>query len=845
MKNDYLLNHARINVNAKPQGDKQYTFQLPRLCGNGGVKGQFLLGAYLIDMPDKTNYYYIYRLGRELTENIGFSNITPQWNSIAALCNDGEYTALFYSERGKLFPNSFIYAFAIDNTIYMAVRRFDKIDPLGELPLFLRLYTPKYFSTNATPDEIVYDGIVVNTTMDVQTFMDRYLVYAAKMNSGVGRVYITWNGEYVSGLNVTLPNPGDTLEFFYSSAYYRVERFRCGDLRSFFSAMDNAYKYILHPPKASHNGRINHYTDIDVFLCRKDGSINKGAYIHRNVIGTMRMLTQDDYALRTDHLYNILNQYEGWTSLEDSIILLIYNDSGWVQDVPFNSSKTGELYKLDDERILEAMAGTESNLVEWRAENLERNAFNALMNMQPSAITNPDVTQAYGYDSVCTVLSPNPLMVVDEITEKVVYLPPYFSTYACVYEYDTKGHLIGMYNFTANANLRYVVQNPMTCVLVEAYPALGGLELDYYETVDPIKLKVGYNYRVYRTPLGTPLGKGALEDITLDEDAYLIDEYGNFYFAEPAQYTLVSDEKLLTYSFPVSYDDGGFQFDIQCHDHLGFQKTVWSSPYNVELWLNGHPLIEGLDYRVDWPTVYLVNKQYYRHDNDELTVRCINYADGGAMYATDRDFGYVLNGQLSADSHYDVRDDRPVRIVVGGSLRRREEVGFSEDGSVTIDMPDGTPYIIDAYNPSTDGLIGDDKREMLAVSRDLNQRIGDYLTQWLPVPPLPEPPVIPELYNLVAIFMNAVAYEVIHGHILIPEGPLDPQWVRDSVRDLEYLLAVDPLMGGVNIGYNRIHPIGAKTAIGLSKTQYGFLDAVNNIYYNAKLSLYPSFYIEE
>lgn len=158
-------------------------------------------------------------------------------------------------------------------------------------------------------------------------------------------------------------------------------------------------------------------------------------------------------------------------------------------------------------------------------------------------------------------------------------------------------------------------------------------------------------------------------------------------------------------------------------------------------------------------------------------------------------------------------------------------------------IPDGTPYIIDAYNPSTDGLVGDNKRSLLATSRDITQRIGDYLTQWLPVPPIPAPPVIPVLHNLVAIFMNAVAYEVLHGQILIPEGTLDPQFVRDRVAHLEYLLPFDPLMGGVNMGYNRVHPIGANQPLDITITQYGFLEEVNKIYYDSMLVLNLSFVI--
>ena len=143
-------------------------------------------------------------------------------------------------------------------------------------------------------------------------------------------------------------------------------------------------------------------------------------------------------------------------------------------------------------------------------------------------------------------------------------------------------------------------------------------------------------------------------------------------------------------------------------------------PRRLDLWLNGHPLIENLDYYVNWPEVTIVNKSYLNPEAEQwIEVRGTGFCNSDMTMDEARESGFVEHGYLSHDRQYDVRDDKVVSIVVAGKLGHRDQLSFAEDNlGVAIEGPaNGSPYavreVVVTSHARTIAQVKDDHVELL------------------------------------------------------------------------------------------------------------------------------------
>ncbi|MGK7530024.1 DUF7193 family protein, partial [Salmonella enterica] len=112
----------------------------------------------------------------------------------------------------------------------------------------------------------------------------------------------------------------------------------------------------------------------------------------------------------------------------------------------------------------------------------------------------------------------------------------------------------------------------------------------------------------------------------------------------------------------------------------------------VEVWLNNHPLVHGIDYHTRWPEIVVVCKAWMADgDTNKISVRCRGVT--GELRIPKH--GFVSSGLLSNNNQFDCRDDKVIRVVGGGSLLLRDAVVFREDNTVGVDIvQDGFPYSV-------------------------------------------------------------------------------------------------------------------------------------------------------
>jgi hypothetical protein len=100
-----------------------------------------------------------------------------------------------------------------------------------------------------------------------------------------------------------------------------------------------------------------------------------------------------------------------------------------------------------------------------------------------------------------------------------------------------------------------------------------------------------------------------------------------------------------------------------------------------------------------------------------------------------RDVGFVVDGMLSTNKRFNVRDDVTMRFVVGGKLMHRDQLDFAEtDYGVTLPSSLNGNLFMACETLVPYNLGGEKLRPMIAraAARKLDGRIEAYMTNYLP-----------------------------------------------------------------------------------------------------------------
>jgi hypothetical protein len=149
--------------------------------------------------------------------------------------------------------------------------------------------------------------------------------------------------------------------------------------------------------------------------------------------------------------------------------------------------------------------------------------------------------------------------------------------------------------------------------------------------------------------------------------------------------------------------DGTMRFPLSAMEDRGdgIKNHILLVPYgNIDIFLNGKSLIQGLDYFIDFPEVVITNKAYLTADpnttEQQIHIRCTGFTTRDVKVADPADISYVMHGALSYNRRYDLRDDAVQRIVVDGRVKLAEQVRFAEELKTRdpLAVTNGKPYVI-------------------------------------------------------------------------------------------------------------------------------------------------------
>ena len=864
---DFLQDHAIRTVWCNPDQDNQHIVSPHRITKKEGALNRVNVMKRSIALPSSGELYHVFQIGQLHPLLLGMFTNTPgwlreTWISVQDTVRKQKLIMDVYTVAGIQLPRfEVFYMFTQERNFIIAIKE-DKKIPINyqEDDVFLRVYTNAYFESlraNSVVEPTYCYGVKVTSTaqiLDVQMLQDTYKAKA-------GSVYAFVNGYAVDKIDIYTATIGDVVEFVYDSSIIRSVTFRVGDLPSFDSILDLKRKYLLHY-NHQNNDTIDYQDDMDIFILDENipGRYN-GLYYHHNNPDACRMVTHRDYSIVVPYVVHYGNQLQvkaAFRTLDFQNLKVKINirNAGYYRPLVFENSRIQELYKLSDANVLQALVGVNSTIPVWKAENLENSGYTKIMRSNAIDVTRQMVEEAYGYNAVSKLLGDTPKVTYPFSGVRQVEVPHGLQSNSTAYEYDADGHLIGFYYHYAGTV--YNTNNP-GCRLVEMISGLGSYSPDVRFGTNNIPIPSSAEYRVYRCHL---LQNGTIDNIWEDvtnTDKYTIQNNRVIWSdTDYNAYVMVrSNAKFLAYDLNMFPVGGTLEFpfsEMETRDGVTDNHLLPIPLGELDLFLNGHSLIEGLDYFVKFPKIVIINKKYLNHPLDttaqNIHVRFTGFCKQDLQRNLPDDFGFVRYGLLSKNNRFDIRDDRVLRIVMNGGVYDRSQLQFSEvdSGLGIVNSRNGYPYqirdIIVPMRQYTDSDTYDYRDE----ARIIDQQISGYLTTLLPEPTYQTPSTIPNRYEVVSPFIAKVLYELRVNQIPIADisKELSDNEIIDFCKPFEYMLEFDPTQ--MNIGTDPnfviVHPHIDYSAVTLSFFQYRFLKRVVELYSNGFVELSPFIILE-
>jgi hypothetical protein len=855
---DFLVTHAITNVWCTPDQDRQVVFAPARISINGGVRGVVPVLWDSLALPTPNDVYHVYQIGQVKPALLDLLPTMGVWSMVAENMKDNNLIADVYTIDGLQLPRIETYILVnFDRNILVAIK--DQLPVVNLcLPgqqLFLRLYSNAYFESareRGGGDYIDIYGARITSTAQTLSLQRKY--QALQQLKGLVCAYI--DGRYVDAFNPATVAAGSVVEFVYDSTVKRVVEFPVADLQTFTSLRDGKFKYLLHY-SATGEHIIDYIDDIDVYLINRKvpGPVPafNGVYYHKNNPDAMRMVTHKDYSVVVPYIVAYADATPGWGNIADLTVRLHIRNSGYARPLINEASRISDLYKLPDTAVVQAMVGTNSTCAVWQAANLENAGYPLLMDA-PTAndITLDLVQEAYGYDAIAKLLADSPITATPVGTIITAPLPYGLSANATIYEYDVNGYLLGWYRNAVGSEYRV---NNANCTLIEGIVGIAGPTLSTSHSVTPYTIDPTKGYRYYTAPLNSGELTGPWTDVTGNNTDYVIHNNQVMWLVDPASVaTMVRDDiNFLAYTYTMTPGDGLLKFSITSTEvySTGPVNAPMAVPVGqLDLWLNNRPIIEGLDYYVNWPEVCIVNKEYLIANPDGsigaqvITVRGTGFCNSDLSRNVATDVGFVEYGVLSRNNRFNVRDDKVLRIVVNGALYPRSALEFSEDNpSVGMSIvPNGSPYAITDVVVPLRGITDIDTYALRAIDVATDTSIENYLSLQLTDPVEVNPDEVPDLYQIYSPFCAKVMYDLIAGDISMADfmGQYSDMDVKNALAGYTYLLQYEPTEKSLDLSHIVIEPHNRQTVVVLNIYQYNFLKRAVTVILNNLVDLSQS-----
>ena len=845
---DFLVDHAIRNIWCTPNQDRQVIIEPAKISPFDGLLNSVVVINRTIALPISGVRFHVYQIGRIYPSTLGIPQLTNSWTTLATACNNSKLIVDIYTNSGLQLPRVHVwYMITPDNNLILAVRNQPKINvDLNIDAIFLRVYTNAFFSSSEADPVNDYIEVQGGDLLSVNDIISLQMKYNA-ISSLPGATYAFINGKKASSIDLISMQPGDVAEYVYDSSISKVIDIPINEMQTFISTLDSKNKYLVHYSGA--DNKIEYLDDVDFFLIQPT-SVGRhiGVYYHKNMVDAVRMVTHKDYSIVVPYLVGYLNSVSGWTDVTKLTLRLHIRKSGYNRTLVLENNRIEELYKLSDDKLIQAMVGVNSTVPNWTAANLENSPYVKLMGSNYVGITKNLVESAYGYNLISTVVGHTPEIIDNGNGMPLVNVPYGLISKSVAYEYDINGLLLGWYQHISST--KYVAINT-NCIQVEFIAGYvnSSLELDEVYGGNNIAIDSTAEYRFYMCPIINGLPTNMWEDVTNSEHYDIINNTVVWNVNHKQYYTLVrSNKNILAYDIMLIADNGLINFSIvhnQIRNNLDSMWVMQIPMGELDIFLNGHSLIEGIDYIYNFPEIVIISKKFLNdilNTPQKITVRYTGFCNNDFTSDVIPDTGFVKYNLLSYNDHFNIRDDKVLRVVVNGGYYSTHQLLFTESDSGIIgpSIENGMPFSIRDIIVPLRGIGIDNTYIARSKSLIIDNLISNYMSSFLPQIDLTDPNIIESLYPVYSPFICKIIYDLNSGELSDPRilnqySDID---VKDICAPYEYLLAFDPIIPANNLDNNYviIHPHNLDTVINVNIYQYKFIDNVIRLYANGLVS---------
>lgn len=845
----YLVDHAMQNVWMNPRMDNQLVFAPSRVTPPGGALNNLVFMDSLLGLPVQKRRVHVFQVGQLDPQVLGLLRQVPNWTtqrwfSFAQAVNHANLEVTIYNASGVNLPRTdCYYMYTNERAVIFAVpaNPLFEVDP-GVEQIYFRFYRNAYYDRPHEELKTLTCGFFIPTTS--QMLLDKELEINAKQQlPGHLRVYV--NGILMDRVQFADIKLYDYVEWVHDSSVKRVVEWRLDQLFQFRSTLDNVYKYLLHyeggDPKA-----LDYQDDIDIHVgFRGHGAYSRGLYYNRNQEMHHRQLTHRDYSVCSNVIgklaFDLSERLGIPTPPPDQIyVQAMIRSGGYERTLVFEHQRIFEMYKLPEDAIRRALNGVDAVVPEWYAPNLEASAYPKLMRTFQNQLTIETVQDAYGYNACSVVLANTPTKTTTVNGFQKADLPYGLQRNSTIYEFDYNGLYLNKYVHINGAH--YDATNP-SCRLIEGVVGIADTSLDVVYGQNNLPVPVaGTSYRVYLCYLNAGQPSFDWEDIT-DTNKYTIVD-GKIQWAQGGDdhWLMVrSDAKFLAYDFEAMSDNGLINFTLMENptgDPLDEMQPLTVPMAQLDIWMNRKLLIEGLDYFVKFPQVFITNCVHLEQPHEEVPqqihVRMMGLPDKQMRVDPTEEQGWVLNGTLSGNNKFDLRDDRVMQISVGGRLFHKSDVLIAEDrpGGRVLHEHNGLPYQIKDIIVPMRGFTQMETYRLREKSQAVDARVSDYMTMKYGEMESKDLSAIPQRYPVVSPFLSHILYLLRTNRILVPlERYLSDQEVMEICQPYENLLEFDPLTAErVDHDFCYVVPHANLTPYALPVNSYRFFNQVARLY---------------
>lgn len=842
---DFLINHAYANAWCAPEQDRQHIFRPARLSPPIGVRGSTDLIWTRYQLPTQGDWYHLYQVGPVIFSNLGLTLAPLSWTAASQQMVLERMVIDVYTESGRMVPRERVFFLATpDGNLAIAVRDTKLLGDFGSEPLYFRFYSNAFFEKadeNGADEGIEYRYTVPNSTDNISTISKVYRDMLLKS----GKTYAFVNGYKVQSINIATVKRGDMVEIVRDSSIREIIEFPISELEVFLSTLDEQQKYFLHQSDKT-DDYIDYRDDLDIFLIKRV-NVNgySGVYYHKNAEDSLRMVTHRDYSIPTAYVERFAALNPDMSIINELTVQLVIRHGGMNKPLIDEAHHIRELYKLDEVRFHDAVIGTEATVSVWKAAALEESMYPAIMRALDKTITRSMVEDAYGYNAISKLLADTPQKV--ENVNRWVELPFGLRGESTVYEYDANGVLLGWF---LNTNVQWYVARNVNCKMIEAIVGKGSRTSSTVFGADAIVDSL-YNYRCYVCNMVNGLPDDRWIDVTDNDDYYSVVGKNIVWAVDRKKFftAIKKDDSFLTYNLDLDYADGLLRLSLNVEE-VRIDGTPYLNlseiPVGVlELWLNGHPIIEGLDWFMKDKEICIVNKVWRTRaplTSNQITIRATGFCNTDMTRIKQAEFGYVEQGWLSRNNRWNLRDDKVIRVTAAGRLYARTDLDWVEDkpGVKLNNVANGAPYqVIEPVIPLR-GVTLEDSYTMRQLALSTDKEIEDYMTEKMGQPVIEGPNLIPGPHVLYSPFISKIMHDLDHGYI--PESEIDGLQYSDNVvktlsKPYEWLLEYEPTSKNLSVDYVNVHPHESYEPFELGLYQYNFLRRVIRIYLKDKVNI--------